>query len=124
MLRLSIDNDLKTPEEPWVISACVINRVYYDYVTLIQRVVQLVRLIEINIECNVIKREGCNCFRILCNLGNFLWVFLCISHSYQHYCSPVDCIHWVTAAQLTLLEDEMRRVERVNVCTTNLTFEA
>lgn len=29
--------------------------------------------------------------------------------------SPVDCIHWVTAAQLTLLEDEMRRVERVNV---------
>lgn len=28
---------------------------------------------------------------------------------------PVDCIHWVTAAQLTLLEDEMRRVERVNV---------
>lgn len=29
--------------------------------------------------------------------------------------SPVDCIHWVTAAQLTLLEDEMRRIERVNV---------
>lgn len=28
---------------------------------------------------------------------------------------PVDCIHWVTAAQLTLLEDEMRRIERVNV---------
>ncbi|KMT01966.1 hypothetical protein BVRB_9g209140 [Beta vulgaris subsp. vulgaris] len=28
---------------------------------------------------------------------------------------PVDCIHWTTAAQLTLLEDEMRRVERVNV---------
>ncbi|KAH7366256.1 hypothetical protein KP509_18G070000 [Ceratopteris richardii] len=28
---------------------------------------------------------------------------------------PVDCIHWVTAPQLSLLEDEMRRVERVNV---------
>ncbi|CAK9228722.1 unnamed protein product [Sphagnum troendelagicum] len=28
---------------------------------------------------------------------------------------PVDCIHRVTAAQLTLLEDEMRRIERVNV---------
>uniref|UniRef100_A0A2P2KKN0 Protein CAJ1 n=2 Tax=Rhizophora mucronata TaxID=61149 RepID=A0A2P2KKN0_RHIMU len=28
---------------------------------------------------------------------------------------PVDCIHWTTAAQLSLLEDEMRRVERVNV---------
>ncbi|GBG72636.1 hypothetical protein CBR_g12210 [Chara braunii] len=28
---------------------------------------------------------------------------------------PVDCIHWVSAAQLTLLEDEMRRMERVNV---------
>ncbi|CAM6096578.1 unnamed protein product [Calypogeia fissa] len=28
---------------------------------------------------------------------------------------PVDCIHWVTAAQLSLLEDEMRIVERVNV---------
>lgn len=29
--------------------------------------------------------------------------------------SPVDCIHWTSAAQLSLLEDEMRRVERVNV---------
>ncbi|VAH79472.1 unnamed protein product [Triticum turgidum subsp. durum] len=28
---------------------------------------------------------------------------------------PVDCIHWTSAAQVTLLEDEMRRVERVNV---------
>lgn len=28
---------------------------------------------------------------------------------------PVDCIHWTSAAQLTLLEDEMRRVERINV---------
>lgn len=28
---------------------------------------------------------------------------------------PVDCIHWVTAPQLSLLEDEMRRMERVNV---------
>ncbi|KAJ7565974.1 hypothetical protein O6H91_02G083500 [Diphasiastrum complanatum] len=28
---------------------------------------------------------------------------------------PVDCIHWVSAPQLALLEDEMRRVERVNV---------
>ncbi|CAL5345922.1 unnamed protein product [Camellia sinensis] len=26
---------------------------------------------------------------------------------------PVDCIHWTSAAQLSLLEDEMRRVERV-----------
>ena len=31
--------------------------------------------------------------------------------------SPVDCIHWTSAAQLSLLEDEMRRVERVNVRT-------
>jgi hypothetical protein len=30
-------------------------------------------------------------------------------------CSPVSCIHWVTIPQLTLLEDEMRRLERVNV---------
>lgn len=29
--------------------------------------------------------------------------------------SPVDCIHQTSAAQLSLLEDEMRRVERVNV---------
>ncbi|KAF4381536.1 hypothetical protein F8388_021164 [Cannabis sativa] len=29
--------------------------------------------------------------------------------------NPVDCIHWTSAAQLSLLEDEMRRVERVNV---------
>ncbi|XP_061364495.1 chaperone protein dnaJ C76, chloroplastic-like [Gastrolobium bilobum] len=28
---------------------------------------------------------------------------------------PVDCIHWTSAAQLSLLEDEMRRLERVNV---------
>ncbi|KAG0459570.1 hypothetical protein HPP92_022698 [Vanilla planifolia] len=28
---------------------------------------------------------------------------------------PVDCIHWTSAEQLSLLEDEMRRVERVNV---------
>ncbi|KAL3699856.1 hypothetical protein R1sor_017878 [Riccia sorocarpa] len=28
---------------------------------------------------------------------------------------PVDCIYWISAQQLTLLEDEMRRVERVNV---------
>ncbi|KAL5673874.1 hypothetical protein ACJX0J_018180, partial [Zea mays] len=28
---------------------------------------------------------------------------------------PVDCIHWTLAAQLSLLEDEMRRVERVNM---------
>lgn len=34
-----------------------------------------------------------------------------------YFGSPVDCIHWVTAAQLTLLEDEMRRIERVNVST-------
>ncbi|CAL0323485.1 unnamed protein product [Lupinus luteus] len=26
---------------------------------------------------------------------------------------PVDCIHWTSAAQLSLLEDEMRRIERV-----------
>lgn len=31
------------------------------------------------------------------------------------YFSPVDCIHWTSAPQLSLLEDEMRRVERVNV---------
>lgn len=31
------------------------------------------------------------------------------------YFSPVDCIHWTSAAQLSLLEDEMRRIERVNV---------
>jgi hypothetical protein len=37
-------------------------------------------------------------------------------------CSPVDCIHRVTAAQLTLLEDEMRRIERVNVCPLFLTL--
>ena len=30
-------------------------------------------------------------------------------------CSPVSCIHWVTSGQLSLLEDEMRRMERVNV---------
>jgi ferredoxin len=35
---------------------------------------------------------------------------------------PVDCIHRVTAAQLTLLEDEMRRIERVNVCPPFLAF--
>ncbi|KAE8709964.1 chaperone protein DnaJ-like isoform X2 [Hibiscus syriacus] len=29
--------------------------------------------------------------------------------------SPVDCIHWTSAAQISLLEDEMRRVERVYV---------
>lgn len=28
---------------------------------------------------------------------------------------PVDCIYWVSAAALSLLEDEMRRMERVNV---------
>lgn len=28
---------------------------------------------------------------------------------------PVDCIHWTSAAQLSLLENEMRKVERVNV---------
>ncbi|BFI23703.1 ferredoxin [Marchantia polymorpha subsp. ruderalis] len=28
---------------------------------------------------------------------------------------PVDCIYWTSAQQLTLLEDEMRRMERVNV---------
>lgn len=28
---------------------------------------------------------------------------------------PVDCIHWTSAAQVSLLEDEMRRMERVNV---------
>ncbi|CAI5469452.1 unnamed protein product [Closterium sp. Yama58-4] len=28
---------------------------------------------------------------------------------------PVSCIHWVTAPQLALLEDEMRRMERVSV---------
>ncbi|KAG8086170.1 hypothetical protein GUJ93_ZPchr0010g8569 [Zizania palustris] len=28
---------------------------------------------------------------------------------------PVDCIHWTSAAQLSLLENEMRRMERVNV---------
>ncbi|KAL5151716.1 Chaperone protein dnaJ C76, chloroplastic [Glycine soja] len=29
--------------------------------------------------------------------------------------APVSCIHWTSSAQLSLLEDEMRRVERVNV---------
>ncbi|CAI8615691.1 unnamed protein product [Vicia faba] len=27
----------------------------------------------------------------------------------------VDCIHWTSPAQLSLLEDEMRRIERVNL---------
>ncbi|KAK6919690.1 DnaJ domain [Dillenia turbinata] len=27
----------------------------------------------------------------------------------------INCIHWTSAAQLSLLEDEMRRIERVNV---------
>jgi len=39
--------------------------------------------------------------------NNLTITFLCFS--------PVDCIHWTSAAQLSLLEDEMRRVERVNV---------
>ncbi|KAJ8438198.1 hypothetical protein Cgig2_001916 [Carnegiea gigantea] len=34
---------------------------------------------------------------------------------YKQCGNPVDCIHWTSAAQLSLLEDEMRRVERVNV---------
>lgn len=125
MLRLSIYNDLKLLKNLGCF-LLVLCTVYYDYVTLSRRVVQSVRLMEIITlgKWNMIKREYCSCFRIMCNLGIFLWVFLCLSHSYQHYCSPVDCIHWVTAAQLTLLEDEMRRVERVNVCTANLTFEA
>ncbi|CAM0954428.1 unnamed protein product [Alopecurus aequalis] len=28
---------------------------------------------------------------------------------------PVDCIHWTSAAQLSLLENEMQRIERVDV---------
>ncbi|CAI5963988.1 unnamed protein product [Closterium sp. NIES-64] len=32
-----------------------------------------------------------------------------------HPISPVSCIHWVTSPQLALLEDEMRRMERVSV---------
>ena len=40
---------------------------------------------------------------------------LCFADFDLFYYSPVDCIYWVTAAQLSLLEDEMRRVERVNV---------
>uniref|UniRef100_A0A9I9EEI0 Uncharacterized protein n=1 Tax=Cucumis melo TaxID=3656 RepID=A0A9I9EEI0_CUCME len=33
----------------------------------------------------------------------------------DRYLKNVDCIHWTSAAQLSLLEDEMHRVERVNV---------
>nr|AAS72346.1 unknown protein [Oryza sativa Japonica Group] len=33
----------------------------------------------------------------------------------EDYGSPVNCIHWTSAAQLSLLENEMRRIERVNV---------
>ncbi|KAL7605295.1 hypothetical protein Lser_V15G18785 [Lactuca serriola] len=35
-----------------------------------------------------------------------------LEHSHN---SPVDCIHWTFAAQVSLLEDEMQRVERVNM---------
>lgn len=38
--------------------------------------------------------------------------------------SPVDCIHQTSAAQLSLLEDEMRRVERVNVRQEHFLFVA
>ncbi|KAG0553693.1 hypothetical protein KC19_12G031600 [Ceratodon purpureus] len=47
--------------------------------------------------------------RVHCQLGNVR-----LAQEAIDTC-PVDCIHWVTAAQLTLLEDEMRRIERVNV---------
>jgi len=30
-------------------------------------------------------------------------------------CCPVDCIHWVTAPQLSLLENSMSKLERLNV---------
>ncbi|CAA6673018.1 unnamed protein product [Spirodela intermedia] len=47
--------------------------------------------------------------RVFCQNGNVNLVQQAIESC------PVDCIHWTSAAQLSLLEDEMRRVERVNV---------
>ncbi|XP_078428308.1 DNAJ heat shock N-terminal domain-containing protein [Wolffia australiana] len=47
--------------------------------------------------------------RVYCQNGNSSLVQQAIESC------PVDCIHWTSAAQLSLLEDEMRRVERVNV---------
>ncbi|MQM12149.1 hypothetical protein Taro_045062 [Colocasia esculenta] len=46
--------------------------------------------------------------RVFCQSGNLNLVGQAIESC------PVDCIHWTSAAQLSLLEDEMRRVERVN----------
>ncbi|KAA0036133.1 zuotin [Cucumis melo var. makuwa] len=37
-----------------------------------------------------------------------------VSRSVKAGLHPVDCIHWTSAAHLSLLEDEMHRVERVN----------
>ncbi|OAE18598.1 hypothetical protein AXG93_1923s1540 [Marchantia polymorpha subsp. ruderalis] len=46
----------------------------------------------------------------------FVDEFTCIEFlTSVSYHSPVDCIYWTSAQQLTLLEDEMRRMERVNV---------
>ncbi|XP_072968433.1 chaperone protein dnaJ C76, chloroplastic isoform X1 [Typha angustifolia] len=47
--------------------------------------------------------------RVFCQSGNSDLVQQAIDSC------PVDCIHWTSAAQLSLLEDEMRRAERVNV---------
>uniref|UniRef100_A0A1D1YAS5 Chaperone protein dnaJ 10 n=1 Tax=Anthurium amnicola TaxID=1678845 RepID=A0A1D1YAS5_9ARAE len=47
--------------------------------------------------------------RVFCQSGNPNLVQQAIDSC------PVDCIHWTSAEQLSLLEDEMRRVERVNV---------
>lgn len=47
--------------------------------------------------------------RVFCQNGNLNLVQQAIDSC------PVDCIHWASAAQVSLLEDEMRRVERVNV---------
>lgn len=43
------------------------------------------------------------------------WMIFLVKLLVLSACSPVDCIHWTSAAQLSLLEDEMRRIERVNV---------
>ncbi|EEF32177.1 expressed protein, putative [Ricinus communis] len=64
----------------------------------------------VNVACDVFKiEEDFGRARVHGQCGNSELVQQAIESC------PVDCIHWTSAAQLSLLEDEMRRVERVNV---------
>ncbi|KAA3461915.1 3Fe-4S ferredoxin [Gossypium australe] len=101
-----------TAMNPFMDDSAPRDHVFVDEFSCIDQPVQLVQP---ETGCKNCANVACDVFRIEEDFGR--------ARVHSQFGNPelvqeaidIDCIHWTSAAQLSLLEDEMRRVERVNV---------